>query len=181
MTHSTLLKTLFAFISFALVCVPTPARAQHSGGHGGGGGGFHSGGGGGFHHGEGFSGGGFHGGGSHGGGFGGARGSGSMRGGWGSGRSFGGPRAWSWEGRGGRANTSPGWHSFNRGNGMSARHGAGPTFRHAIADGNWHPFGGMRNPAGARLTMASLRGPVSGFRNPAFFNGTGAWRPGLGG
>lgn len=197
MTHPTLSKTLLALMaSLVLVCLPTAVFAQHGGGHSGGGGGgshgaggggFHGGGGGGgFHGGGGFSGGGFRGGygGSHGGGFSGARGPyGGMRGAGAGGRYSGTSRPWSWEGRGaGSRVNSPGWHSFNSGSGFAGRNGAaGSTFHAAVADGNWHSFGGVHNTSASMRASITSRGTGFGINHAAFFNGTGAWRNNWGG
>lgn len=86
-------------------------------------------------------------------------------------------RPWSWEGRSGARNTSPGWHGFNGNGAASARSGAANAARpgsssfagrsgafggrsgssnftsHAMAaDGNWHSFGAR---AGTTSTLAS--------------------------
>jgi hypothetical protein len=178
MRKSTFLKTLLAGItSLTLVCAAMPAFAQH-GGHGGGsgGGGFHGGGGG--FHGGGSYGGGYHGGGS----YSGYRGGGSMYGGGGrygrmgggspSARSFGGGRAWSSEGRGVR-NTSPGWQSFARSVGSGSRNGANAaSFHPAIADGQWHSFGGPHAAVGTGLTADARTGASNSFgRNGGFVHG----------
>jgi hypothetical protein len=80
-------------------------------------------------------------------------------------------RPWSSEGRGFR-NTSPGFHSFQRGAnaGFAGRSGAGRVgSRAAVADGNWHSFGGR---ASAARTHASVT--TAAFNRG--FVGNGAWR-----
>ena len=153
---------LNAIASLALICLPMPSFAQHSGGHAGGGGGGHMGGGYG-------GGGGFHGGGGYGGGFGGYHGGyngGGYGGGYHGGASSGGyagrgatsSRPWSWEGQGAARGNSPGWHGFSGNNGavghsnamnaggrpggaaMSGRTAGNFTSHEAAADGNWHSF-----------------------------------------
>ena len=199
MKHSTFVRSLLTTAAaLALMALPIPAFAQRGGGHGGGGG-FHGGGGG--FHGGGFSGG------MHGGGFGGSR-SGSFgvhHGGAGFGRrsssgfsrsNSGASRPWASEGRGVR-NSSPGWHSFERGNaggatgrsGAAGRSGGTLTARNTgnmtrIADGNWHSFSGERSTSHTRSTTvnrAAFVGHNYGWRGYPWRAGWGfGWRRGWG-
>jgi hypothetical protein len=87
-----------------------------------------------------------------------------MRGASPSGRNSGEARPWSWEGRGGSRDASPGWHSFGSGKSASmagrsgggtaaGRSASGMTTAHAaIADGRWHSFGNAGSAAGSALT-----------------------------
>jgi len=205
MRKSTFLNALLAGIaSVALVCAPTTAFAQHGGGGhgggGGGGGGFH-GGGGGFHGGGGSYGGGYHGGGYYG-GYGGRGGSyGGMRGASPSGRNSDEARPWSWEGRGGSRDTSPGWHSFGSGNsaGMAGRSSSGAIAGRsgsgtaagrsasgmaaapaAIADGQWHSFGSARSAAGSALTSNARPVQSATFNRGGLGFVNSGWRGGFG-
>ncbi len=117
-------------ITILFACSAIPAFANHGGGgggfHGGGGGGFHGGGGGGFH----ASGGGY-------------------RGGSAPAAGYAGPRASAPRSSGGYA-ARPG-NNYSRPGGNSAggnqRFGNSPSAPPAVADGQWHSFGG---PAGGR-------------------------------
>lgn len=192
---------LAAVASVTFLCVSTPSVAQRGGGHaGGGGGGMHAGGAGGFH-GGGYGGGSHAGGGYHGkygGGYRGGAGSYGGRGSYGArGPGMGGPASmnrsvsshpWASEGHGVR-DTSPGWHSFQRSpeGATTARSGevggergaAGSLVRSvsgagshaAIADGQWHGFGGER----ATLNIAANHAGIVGIHNGAWLGG---WRGG---
>ena len=126
------------------------------------------------HHGGGYSGGAMHGG-SYGGYHGGSggyagRGTEGSHGVMGSAsRENGGSHPWASEGHGVR-NTSPGFHSFERGSngaasgmrsGMAERSGSMAGSHTAIADGNWHSFAGER-PASAMASTTRF-GPVASF------------------
>jgi len=164
MSKSILSKTFIPFV-FALVLAfaPNPAFAQRGGGgHGGGGGG-------GFH-GGGFGGGGFHGGGAY-------RGGGGYRGGgsFGGGRYYGASAYRGGSSGGARSYASRGWASsgfgrgFSAGRGYSARSGSG--VRNAIADGQWHSFGGARGSSGAGASAGFHNAAITDGRNRGFGNG----------
>jgi len=144
-------------LTILFACSAIPTFAQHGGGgHGGGGGGFHGGGGGGFHGGGGFSGGG----GFHGGGGMRSGGGGGFRGGSYSppAAGYAGPRAAapsaprSWGGSAARPGNN---YSRPGGNfaGGNQRFGNSPSAPPAVADGQWHSFGGPtggRGPSGGQ-------------------------------
>jgi hypothetical protein len=92
----------------------------------------------------------------------------------------------------GRADTSPGWHSLGRSGGMSSATGThglnishGTEMRAALADGQWHSFGGAHAALGSRLN-----GNVGFGHNAEFIHGGwggwggggwhGGWRGGWG-
>ena len=200
MKKSTLLKTLLVGIaSLALVCLPIPAMAQHGGHGGGGGGGGHvgGGGGGGFH--GGGSSGGYHGGGSYGGshggysgGYGGSHGGyagrgsygGGSRGSYGSGArgAYGGGmhsgsyHAWASESHSGVRNTSPGWHSFERGGNTAgaAVHSGATGAEHSNLARPVNGFAGTHTSA----SFATHNFVGGSFAHAGF---VGPWRPGWGG
>ena len=97
---------------------------------------------------------------------------GRMSGGSPSAPSSGGGRAWSSEGRGVR-NSSPGWHSFARSGSSGSRNGASTaSFHSAIADGQWHSFGGAHGAVGSGLTANARTGVNNSFsRNGGFAHG----------
>jgi hypothetical protein len=126
--------------------------------------------------------------------------SGSTRGFSSSPRNSGAARAWSWEGRGGVRDTSPGWHAFaGTGNraGMAGRSGFGSltgragtrsmsSTRAAVADGRWHSFG-MAN-GGVRSALAVNSRSGTSFNrfggvgtSSAFHGGRGGFFGGRGG
>ena len=218
---------LVGFASLALICLPAPSLAQHGGGGHAGGGGSHGGGGGSVHGGGGFGGGSYHGGGygggysSHGGygssmggyhgGYGGSMG-GGYHGGSGAGRGLGSGRGmgsasrgvsshpWSSEGQGVR-NTSPGWHSFERGSStassahsnpqsnlrspsnLAGREGGGIQGRsdvashRAIADGNWHSFNSNTSAhTGGTLLASNAHTSINtGFNHAGFVGTNSVW------